>query len=352
MRTVLVASLLLACKSHTSEPVTAPPAKLGDAAAAPPAADARAASTQPVALPGGDHGIGFDDLRFAPGFGRVVAPAGGTGNLALIDPATHAVTTIGGFGTATTTSGHENGTTSADEGGGYLYAIDRTQLRVVVIDEKQRSIVGSAPLASSPDYVRWVGATHELWVTQPDEDRIEIFSLAGTTPKHAAFVAVKGGPESLAIGATRAYTHLWDGSTVVLDLAARKQLASWPNGCKGSRGIALDAAHDRLFVGCAEGKAVALAASTGKQLGTLTVGAGVDVIDYNPRLAHLYVPSAKTATLSIVGVAGDGQLTLLGTAETSPGSHCVTADDRDTAWVCDVEHGRLLAIADPYPATK
>ncbi|HEY5946604.1 MAG TPA: hypothetical protein VIV40_13975, partial [Kofleriaceae bacterium] len=260
--------------------------------------------------------------------------------------------TVTGFGTASATGGHESGTTSADEGNGYLYAIDRTKLRVVVIDEKQATIAGSAALASSPDYVRWVAATHELWVTEPDEDRIEVFTLSGTTPKHAAFIAVKGGPESLVIDGKRAFTHLWDGATVTLDVSARKQLASWPNGCKGSRGIALDAAHGHLFVGCAEGKAIALATDTGKQLGSVTVGAGVDVIDFNPHLAHLYVPSAKTATLSIIGVAADGSLSLLGTAETSPGAHCVTADNHDTAWVCDVEHGRLLAIADTFAATR
>jgi DNA-binding beta-propeller fold protein YncE len=305
-----------------------------------------------VALPGGEHGIGFDDLRYAAAIGKVVAPAGGTGTLDLVEPATGAVTSIEGFGTASATRGHENGTTSADEGAGYLFAIDRTQLALSVIDERSHAIVGSAPLASSPDYVRWVEATHELWVTEPDEDRIEVFSLDDAKPRHAAFIAVAGGPESLVIAGARAFTHLWEGKTVAIDVTSRAITATWPNGCEGSRGIALDARRNWLFAGCAEGKATVVDVQTGTLLGSLAVGAGVDVIDFNPRLSHLYVPSARTATLSFVGASAGGQLALLGTAPTSPGAHCVTADAADRAWVCDVRDGALIGIADRYPASE
>jgi DNA-binding beta-propeller fold protein YncE len=350
MRNVLVVIGLVAdCKTgpHAGEPTPAPPVAARDA---PGPADA--GSTAAIALPGGEHGIGFDDMRFATSIGKVVVPAGGTGNLVLIDPRTRALTTIGGFGTAEATGGHESGTTSADEGDDRLFAIDRTKLRLAVIDPTSNAITSSAPLASSPDYVRWVDATRELWVTEPDEDRIEVFDLAGATPTHAAFIPVRGGPESLVIAGPRAYTHLWKGATVVLDVASRKQLAHWPNGCEGSRGIALDAQHGWLFVGCAEGKAIVLDATDGKQLGSLAVGAGVDVIAYSEQLAHLYVPSAKTATLSIIGVGTDGTLRLLGTHPTARGAHCVTAAPDATAWVCDVRGGRVIEIADPYPATR
>jgi DNA-binding beta-propeller fold protein YncE len=349
MRTalLLIASAAAACKpsSHTGESAARPEPPHSEAASpTPPSSE--------VALPGGEHGSGFDDLRFAAHAGKVVAPAGGTGNLALIDPVTRTVTTIGGFGHADATGGHEAGTTSADEGGGYLFAIDRTQLRVVVIDAQKAAIVGEAKLASSPDYVRWVEATKELWVTEPDTDRIEVFSLAGTTPTHAAFIDIKGGPESLVIDGDRAFTHLWEGSTVKLDVKARRIAATWANQCTGSRGIALDAPRNLVFVGCAEGRATVLDAATGAVRSSIQVGAGVDVIDYDPSLAHLYVPSAKTATLSILGVGEQGVLSLLGTAPTATGAHCVTADHHGVAWVCDVTGGKLLAIADPYPATR
>ena len=245
--------------------------------------------------------------------------------------------------------------TSADDGSGFLFATDRTSGRLEVVDPAAGKIVAGAKLAGSPDYVRYVATTGELWVTEPDSERIEIFRLEGTPPRpvHDAFLKVAGGPESLVIDAARgrAYTHLWEGMTVALDLKSRSTVAKWANSCKGSRGIALDAARGFVFVGCAEGKAAVLDVATGKQLGSVSAGSGIDVIDYNPRLSHLYLPGAKSATLAIVAVSEQGKLSLLGTFPTAAGGHCVAADENGTSYVCDPKGGRLLVIPDTFPAS-
>jgi hypothetical protein len=124
------------------------------------------------------------------------------------------------------------------------------------------------------------------------------------------------------------------------------------HGCKGSRGIALDESRNFLFVGCAEGKGVVLDATAGKQLGSVSAGNGIDVIDYNRKLSHLYLPGAKSATLAIVGVAADGSLSLLGTFPTVTGGHCVATDGNGTSYVCDPKGGRLLVLPDTFPATR
>src|SRR5260370_41216938 len=74
----------------------------------------------PIEPPGGSAGIGFDDLRFAPASGSVLVPAGRTGSLVLVDPATRGITPITGFSAKTEFSGgHDDGVTSADEGRGW-----------------------------------------------------------------------------------------------------------------------------------------------------------------------------------------------------------------------------------------
>src|SRR5436190_13606239 len=50
-----------------------------------------------LVLPGGERGIGFDDLRFSPGMHRVLAPAGRTGKLDLVDPRSLAIESVDGF---------------------------------------------------------------------------------------------------------------------------------------------------------------------------------------------------------------------------------------------------------------
>jgi hypothetical protein len=343
-----------ASASPASASASSGSASSGSGSSAPSSSPASASSSF-VALPGAASGAGFDDLTFAPSIRRVLAPAGGTGNLDLVDPDTHAVTVVRGF-TATDKAyrgGHGEGTTSADEGRGLLFAIDRTARVLDVVDPKTNAITASTKLAASPDYVRWVSPTSEIWVTEPDAEQIEVFAFppASRAPSRTATIAVKGGPESLVVDASRkmAFTHLWKGSSVAIDVAARAVRATWPNGCDGSRGIALDTAHALLFVGCAEGKAVALDIDHGgKRVGDASVGAGVDVIAYSAKLHHVYVPGAKSATMAIVDVAPNGGLTIVATVPTAAGAHCVAADDVGQAWVCDPTAGRLLVVKDSH----
>lgn len=310
-----------------------------------------------VQVPGGSIGIGFDDLRFAVSLGRILAPAGRTGVLALVDPASRSVTTVPGFSARSAFGGgHDDGVTSADEAKGRIVATDRTSLRLDVVDPRSLKIVSSAKLAGSPDYVRYVETTREVWVTQPDRERIEIFRLpAGdSAPAHEAFLPVPGGPESLVVdaGKGRAYTHLWNGKTVAIDVKKRSVSAAWDNGCRGSRGIALDEGRGWVFAGCAEGKAVVLDAVNGRKLSSLSAGSGVDVIDYNPGLRHLYLPGAKSATMAVLGVSSSGELTLLATLPTASGAHCVAADASGNVFVCDPRNGRLLAFQDRFPVPR
>jgi hypothetical protein len=50
-----------------------------------------------------------------------------------------------------------------------------------------------------------------------------------------------------------------------------------------------------------------------------------------------------------MSVSSSGQLSLLATVVTVPGAHCVAADDRGNAWVCDPQHGHVLLYADNLP---
>ena len=326
--------------------------------AAPPSSRALQ-SVVPIALPGGEGGIGFDDLTFARGLQKLLVPAGRSGKVDLVDPASRQVIPIGGFSTqGRFVQGHGEGTTSADAGRGWIFASDRTALELVVLDPAARTVVAKAKLASGPDYVRWVETTGEVWVTEPDKERIEIFALPTSgppVPVHKEFLAIPGGPESLIVDAAhgRAYTHLWKSTTLAVDVKSRAIVDRWPNGCGGSRGIALDPERGFLFVGCAEGKAVVLDLNrSGAIRDTLSAGAGVDIIDYSRELHHLYLPGGESATMAILGVDKAAKLSLLSIFKTAGSAHCVVADDHRQAWVCDPHRGRLLLVADPFPASE
>jgi DNA-binding beta-propeller fold protein YncE len=304
-----------------------------------------------IRLPMGERGIGFDDLGFAHGLRKVLAPGGGTGRLDLINPDTFEVTAVTLGNTSAYSGGHDDGVTSADSDGTHVFVTDRTSRRLLMVDPSAGAVQSSAPLTGHPDYVRWVASTKELWVTEPNEERIEVFSRTNEmTIRSAAEIRVAGGPESLVVpdSGRRAFTHLWNGVTLAIDETTRSIVGKWPNGCRGSRGIAYDEAGI-VLAACAEGKLVALDANHGgRELGSTRTSGGVDVIAYDPSRRHAYVPSSEGGNMTIVGVSTAGELQSLQVIPTAKGSHCVTRDDRDHVWVCDPTHGQLLLFTDSF----
>lgn len=312
----------------------------------------------PIALPGGDGAIGFDDLRYSEEMHRLLVPAGRTGRLDLVDTRAGAIRSIRAFRSSGSRSrGHEDGTTSADVGQGSIFAIDRTDKILAVIDPASGRIAARAPLEAGPDYVRWNGVVSEVWVTEPGRQVIETFRVErGAAPRltRTGTISVPGGPEALAVDPARrrAYTNTFRNETVAIDVDARTVTARWPNECRGARGIDLDAARGLAFVGCEEGKVVSLdVARDGRVAGVARTGKGVDGIAYGARLGHLYVPAGDSANLAVIGVGARGELELLGTVATAPGAHCVATDDAAGVYVCNPAEGRLLVFRDPYPAS-
>ncbi len=310
----------------------------------------------PVPLPDGPPGIGFDDLRYSATLHRVLVPAGRSGRLNLVDPETLSVSSVTGLGTvAEYSGGHDDGPTSVAEALGKLYVTDRTTRKLVVVDPTSLAIVGATALATQPDYVRFVAATHELWVTEPAAGQIEIFRLGGDgVPVHDAVIAVSNGPESIAIDATRgrAYTHHWQSATMSIDVRTRTVVGEWPNGCAASRGIALDEARGWLFSGCSEGTAAVLdVAHDGKILSTIARGSGFDVIGYSAALGHLYLAGQTCSCLVILGVGAGGRLDFLDRLDAPASTHCATADDVGHAWVCDQDGGKLWRVGDRHASS-
>ncbi len=305
-----------------------------------------------VPIPGGDGGIGFDDLIFSSELHKVLVPAGHTGKLYLIDPVSFAMTSIGGFSSsAEFQNGHDIGISSADEGEGFIFAADHGRHELVAVDLKTGVAVATADLAGDADYVRYVGVNHEIWVTQPHNKQIEVFRFSGgdhSTLKVTLLIPVPAGPESLMIDHLRgrAYTNLGPQAAAI-DLGSHAIVDTWSNECEKSRGDALDEQKGFLFVSCGEGKAEVFDLNhDNKEISTLATDPGPDVISYNAKLSHLYFTSSKNGTLSVLEVSVRGDLSLLAKTQADKRAHCVVSDDQNNIWVCDPPRGQLLRYKD------
>jgi DNA-binding beta-propeller fold protein YncE len=308
-----------------------------------------APSAATIALPGGEHGIGLDDMVYSPELQRVIIPAGRTGNLVLLAPADGTLTVIHTRESPATT-GQGKGITSAAVGLGYLFAGDRSAARIVIIDPRTNTVLARQKLAAEPDYVRFSVSLRELWVTEPGAEQIEVFRVhTDAVPRlePAGVIPVPGGPESLVIDDRRsvAYTNLWSNETLAVGLVGHRVVSHWRNTCEKSRGLALAVRTGLLFVGCKEGKAVSMdPGDNGAVLSTADAGSGVDIIAFDPGTNRLYVPGADSGTVTVFSVAPSGRLAPAAVYPAAAGAHCVVTDDNGTAYVCDPRRGRLLVI--------
>lgn len=308
----------------------------------------------PLHLPGVRAHAGFDDMGYIPALDRVLVPGGVSGKVFLINPEKNAVSrSVRVLPPSKPVHGHDVGTTSAVYVKGYLLASDHNTQSLAVIDMKSGKVVNRVHLASGPDYVRYVKPVDQIWVTEPEARQIQIFTpdLASAHPTlhSAGTIAVKGGPEALVVDPRtgRAYTNLWKRRTLVINVRTHQIIHRWKDGCRGPRGLALAPKHDLLFVGCTEGKAVALdLARHGAVVASAKTGKGVDIIAWNPRLQHLYVPAARSATLTVLALKNGKKLQPVDVLEAARGSHCVATDGRSKAYVCDPLNGRLLVYHD------
>jgi hypothetical protein len=306
-------------------------------------ATARAATS---ALTVDDAGVGFDDLVYAPELERVIVPGGETGRVLLVDPKTRAAETIEGFTHLPPAhGGHTQGVTSAAPAGSFVAAIDRSARTVSLIDPAAKKIVASHVLSGIPDYVRFEPSTQTLWVTEPDSERIEIFELP---PKKAELpepesIEVPGGPEFIAFDATRAYTNLWKGATMAIELRTRKPKTTFPNGCEGSRTLAFDPARALLFVACTEGAVTVIDVSHGYGiLGRFAYQAGIDALAFDTSRSLLYAPSGAAGKMAALTIDRDGVPHLAFEVATEKGATCAAVDDKGAVWLCDPSHGRIL----------
>jgi DNA-binding beta-propeller fold protein YncE len=209
---------------------------------------------------------------------EVLVTNGGTATAVFVDGKT-------GAPVATVKTGAGPDAAAFDPKSGLVLVMDHVGGDVMLIDPKTHAAVGSVPVAGA-------------------------LEAAATDGKGHAFVNIEDKSE-----------------IAVIDLAQRKVVKRWPlAGCDGPTGLAYDAADDQLIAAC-DGTTVVVDAATGKVVATLPTGAGADGIAYDPRQKLAFVPAGGAGTLAVVKISkGGGQI--IDTIPTEPGARTIAIDVR------------------------
>ena len=142
-------------------------------------------------------------------------------------------------------------------------------------------------------------------------------------------IALGGNPEFAAAdsAAERIYCNVEDKSEVaVIDTAKHEVVARW-SLAPGTEptGMAFDATHHRLFVGCHNKLMAMLDTETGKVVATVPIGAGVDGCAFDGT-TQLAFASCGDGTTTIAKEETPQKLTTIQTLKTERGARTIALD--------------------------
>ena len=167
--------------------------------------------------------------------------------------------------------------------------------------------------------------------------------LDAATGKVVATVPLGGKPEFATTDREgRIYVNIESKSEIaVLDSRKPSVEKRWSLApCEEPSGMAIDRAHGRLFVGCANKMMAVVDASTGKVIATVPIGEGVDANAFDPGTS-LAFSSNGDGTLTVVREKTPGDFSVVANVPTRRGARTMALDEKT--------HRVYLATADFGP---
>jgi DNA-binding beta-propeller fold protein YncE len=210
--------------------------------------------------------------------------------------------------------------------------------KIVVVDLTRNKVVGE--IADTPG-VHGFAMAPELrrgFSSNGAEARVSVIDLItlktitqAKTSKVVATVLLPGKPEFAAADTRsgRVFCNIEDKNEVaVIDSKTHSVIASWPLAPgEEPTGMALDAAHRRLFVGCHNKMMLMLDADTGKIIAAVPIGVGVDACAFSDG-TQLAFASCGDGTLTIAKEETPDKLTVVQTLTTERGARTMALDPK------------------------
>lgn len=201
---------------------------------------------------------------------------------------------------------------------------------VVVFDTKTYKEIGKVPTGQNPDAIIYDPGSHKVMAFDGRGKDVTVIDPAAEPGPGAiaGHILLDGKPEFAASdGQGHVYVNLEDKSSVVqIDSASMKVTATWKiDGGEGPSGLAIDPAHHHLFSGCDNKVMAIIDTESGKTLGTVPIGEGVDACGFDPGTGEAFA-SCGDGTLTVVKEAEGGKFEVEQTVQTRRGARTMALD--------------------------
>ncbi|MGH9471299.1 MAG: YncE family protein [Terriglobales bacterium] len=201
--------------------------------------------------------------------------------------------------------------------------------QVTIFDLRDAHVIGTVAVGGKdPDCIIYDPATERVFTFNGRSDNsTAIDAKTGTV---LGTFALGGGPEyAQPDGRGHVFNNLEDQSEL-LEIDARRLTVThrWPLApCQHPSGMAIDAAHHRVFSGCHNGMMAVVDTDTGKVVATPAIGRGVDANRFDPSTG-LAFSSNGDGTLTVVREESPNRFVVLGNLATERGARTMALDSK------------------------
>jgi YVTN family beta-propeller protein len=211
-----------------------------------------------------------------------------------------------------------------------------------IFDLASLKTTGDAKTDKDPDAVIYDPFSKRVFTFNGDANSSTVIDAA--SGKVVGTVALGGGPEFAATDAKgKIFVNLEDKSSLVkFDAKTLKVENTWPlTPCESPSGLAIDAAHEILVVGCHNKLMAFVDGNTGKVIGTVPIGQGVDANRFDPLTQYAFA-SCGDGTLTIAHEDSPTKFSFVEKIDTQRGARTMALDY--------TSHNIYLVSADFGPA--
>jgi YVTN family beta-propeller protein len=196
-----------------------------------------------------------------------------------------------------------------------------------VVDLTTLKTIAKVDTGENPDAIAYEPKSREIYVFNHRGNSVTV--IEAKSAKAVTTIALDGNPEFgvTDVDAGRVYCNLEDKSEVAaIDTARHEVVARWPlaPGTEPT-GIALDAAHHRLFAACSNKMLVMLNTETGKVIATVPIGYGTDGCAFDDK-THLAFASCGEGVTTIAKEETPDKLAVVQTLKTAPRARTMALD--------------------------
>ncbi|MGE5245813.1 MAG: YncE family protein [Betaproteobacteria bacterium] len=196
-----------------------------------------------------------------------------------------------------------------------------------IFDLKTLKPIRKVQTEGNPDAILYEPGRHEVYTFNGRGQSATVFDAKSGNV--VATVPLGGKPETGAAdpAAGKVYVNIEDKNEIkVIDTGTHAVTATWPIAPgESASGMAIDVAHHRLFIGCHNRLMLMIDSTTGKVVGQVPIGAGVDSNWYDSGTMLAYSSNGE-GNVTVAHEDSPDKLTVVQTVTTTRGARTMALD--------------------------